>query len=61
MKYSEQNAIFGDRGGSGLQMRSDKVNYLIKGFHQDKETYLGSIVNLIWATNPTMMENLVSY
>ena len=39
-------------------MRSDKINYLIKGFHQDKDTYLGSIVKLVWANNPTMMENL---
>lgn len=31
---------------------------MIKGFFQDKDTYLGSIVNLIWANNLKRMDHL---
>jgi hypothetical protein len=61
MHYSEERANFGDRGPNihrnhqHVEMRDHKKSEMIKGFHQDKDTYLGSIVKLIWAKNPRMV------
>jgi hypothetical protein len=68
MVYSEEPANFGDRGKDihdnhqHVEYRDTKKSSMIKGFHQDKDTYLGSIVKLIWATNPRMvhLHNVIS-
>ena len=55
MTYSVRRENFGDRGSAHNHKRYDKKTSIIKGFHQDKDTYTGSIVKLIWATNQNMV------
>ena len=63
MKYTEAAEDFGDRGNAEnkLRLTGERKNSMIKAFHQDKETWLGSIVKLVWATNPKMkhLHNIV--
>ena len=56
MEYSDEAANFGDRGSADSHRRHHKKTSIIKGFHQDKDTYTGSIVKLIWAHNPKMKQ-----
>jgi hypothetical protein len=63
MKYTEAAEDFGDRGNAEnkLRLTGERKNSMIKAFHQDNETWLGSIVKLVWATNPKMkhLHNIV--
>jgi hypothetical protein len=60
MKYFESNEQFGDRAlpndwkdnrGATIDVFRRDKKALLKGFHQDYQTYLGSITKLIWAQN----------
>jgi len=41
-----------------MQSRNERKGWLIKGFYQDKDTYLGSIIKLMWARNEERMHHM---
>lgn len=54
MKYFWTHETFGDRSYNvanrdGYMLRRNHGSVLAKGFHQDKDTYLGSIIKVLWA------------
>jgi hypothetical protein len=54
MQYQWTPETFGDRSYNvdkrdGYMLRRERGNVLAKGFNQDKDTYVGSIIKVLWA------------